>query len=105
MRSALACIVVLAAFAAGSAPAADPGAIERGLDLAGPDVRIANICLADAMAILKIPSVSIAVVERGRLDWARAYGDATPRTLYQAASMSKLVATGATARSTRSSVT
>ncbi len=67
----------------------------------GPAISRADVDLAEAMAILKIPSVSLAVIERGRLDFARAYGDASPRTLYQAASMSKLVAAAAALRLVR----
>ena len=99
MRAALACLIFLAtAFVSGRAAGADPAAIEHALDLAGPGVKVAGIGLTDAMAILKIPSVSVAVIEGGRLDFARAYGDASPRTLYQAASMSKLVAAVAALR-------
>jgi CubicO group peptidase (beta-lactamase class C family) len=96
LRAVLACLVFLLAM--GTAAGADPAAIERGLDLAGPGIRRAGVDLAEAMAILKIPSVSIAVIEGGRLGFARAYGDASPRTLYQAASMSKLVAAVAALR-------
>jgi CubicO group peptidase (beta-lactamase class C family) len=59
-----------------------------------------TVILAARMAELKVPGVSIAVFENGRLIWARAYGKAdasdgrpaTPDTLFQAASMSKAVA-------------
>ena len=36
--------------------------------------------------------MSIALIDHGELSWTRAFGDASTRTLYQAASMSKLVA-------------
>jgi CubicO group peptidase (beta-lactamase class C family) len=40
-----------------------------------------------------IPSVSLALIDQDRVDFARAYGDgATTETLYQAASLSKFVA-------------
>lgn len=53
--------------------------------------------LTDQMARYKVPAVSIAVINHGRLAWARAYGladiasgrRATPETLFQAASISK----------------
>ena len=53
--------------------------------------------LADRMAHYKVPAVSIAVIDHGRIAWARAYGladvrsgrRATPETLFQAASISK----------------
>lgn len=59
-----------------------------------------EVILAARMAELKVPGVSIAVFENGRLTWARAYGKAdasdgrpvTQDTLFQAASMSKAVA-------------
>ena len=44
------------------------------------------------MKALNIPSVSLALIDGGRIDFARAYGaSATPETLYQAASLSKFV--------------
>ena len=47
----------------------------------------------EALALLNIPSASIALIDEGRIAFARAYGkDATPDTLYQAASLSKFVA-------------
>jgi CubicO group peptidase (beta-lactamase class C family) len=54
--------------------------------------------LADRMAALGVPGVSIAVVEDGRVAWARGYGQTggggpvSPHTLFQAASLSKPVA-------------
>ena len=48
--------------------------------------------LAQRMSELKVPGVSIAVINGGKLEWARAYGTATPETLFQAASISKPVA-------------
>jgi len=61
-----------------------------------PDRRMA---LADRMAFHQVPAVSIAVIDNGRVEWARAYGvldaasgrPATPQTLFQAASISKAV--------------
>jgi CubicO group peptidase (beta-lactamase class C family) len=54
--------------------------------------------LADQMRDLHVPAVSIAVINDGRIEWARAYGvtriggpAATPDTLFQAASISKPV--------------
>jgi CubicO group peptidase (beta-lactamase class C family) len=59
--------------------------------------------LANAMALHHTPSVSIAVVDHGRILWAKAYGfadvaartPATTRTLYQAGSISKPVTASA----------
>jgi CubicO group peptidase (beta-lactamase class C family) len=54
--------------------------------------------LADRMAELKVPGVSIAVIHEGRIEWARGFGvtrgggpDVTEKTLFQAASISKPV--------------
>ena len=54
--------------------------------------------LADRMASLHVPGVSIAVIHDGRLEWARGFGVSriggpavTPNTLFQAASISKPV--------------
>src|SRR5690242_19192522 len=54
--------------------------------------------LAERMAQLKVPGVSIAVVHEGRIEWARGFGvtrvggpPVTPDTLFQAASISKPV--------------
>ena len=77
-----------------SAPAlaAEPTDIESNLTIAvgGTEKELA---LADAMATLNIPSVSLAFIDHDRIAWARAYGvGATPDTLFQAASLSKFVA-------------
>ena len=58
--------------------------------------------LVDRMHYYRVPAVSIAVVNNGRIEWARAYGvniagkdgtegaqSTTPTTLFQAASISK----------------
>jgi CubicO group peptidase (beta-lactamase class C family) len=54
--------------------------------------------IADRMAKLHVPGVSIAVIHDGKLDWARGFGVAqiggpavTPATLFQACSISKPV--------------
>ncbi len=54
--------------------------------------------LAQRMAELKVPGVSVAVIHKGRIDWARGFGmtgaDGTPvteNTLFQAASINKPV--------------
>jgi CubicO group peptidase (beta-lactamase class C family) len=62
--------------------------------------------LAVRMAELKVPGVSIAFIEDGKVKWTRAYGVAaaadprpvTPQTLFQAASMSKAFAATAVLR-------
>jgi CubicO group peptidase (beta-lactamase class C family) len=72
--------------------AAEPEAIESGLTIAGPD-GVQQVSLDQALALLNIASVSLALIDRGEIAFARAYGEgATPATLYQAASLSKFVA-------------
>ena len=76
----------------GAAIAAEPGAIERDLvvTVQGEEKRVD---IDAALTLLNVPSVSIALIDEGRIAFARAYGqDATPATLYQAASLSKFVA-------------
>jgi CubicO group peptidase (beta-lactamase class C family) len=58
-----------------------------------------TVSLADRMAALHVPGVSIAVIHDGKIEWARGFGVAkiggaslTPDTLFQAASISKPVA-------------
>lgn len=63
-----------------------------------------KMALRERMAFYQVPAVSIAVIDRGRIEWTRAYGmadvadrrPATTATLFQAASISKtLTALGA----------
>ena len=75
-----------------AAMAADASAIERDLvvTMQGEEKRAS---IDEALALLDIPSASIALIDEGRIAFARAYGkDASPATLYQAASLSKFVA-------------
>jgi hypothetical protein len=73
-----------------AAPAVEPEEIEQSLDLEAPRRLVS---LEEAMSILNVPSVSLALIEEDRVSFARAYGQgATPETLYQAASLSKFVA-------------
>jgi CubicO group peptidase (beta-lactamase class C family) len=76
------------AFAA-SARAVEPEDLESNLALAGSAKQLS---LGEAMAALKVPAASLAVIDRDRIEFARAYGAATPETLFQAASLSKFVA-------------
>src|SRR4029077_3270960 len=72
--------------------AAEPGAIERDL-VVGVQGEERHVTLDEALPLLNVPSVSIALIDEGRIASARAYGqDATPTTLYQAAALSKFVA-------------
>jgi len=69
---------------------------------AAPDTKT----LAERMAELKVPGVTVAFIENGKVKWARGYGVATagkpqpvtPDTLFQAASMSKALAAAAALR-------
>ncbi len=62
--------------------------------------------LADRMKFYSTPGISIAVIDKGRIEWARGYGvreiggseAVTPGTLFQAASISKPVAAVAALR-------
>jgi CubicO group peptidase (beta-lactamase class C family) len=60
--------------------------------------------LAERMAHHKVPAVSVALIDGGRLTWARAWGErapgmpATNETLFQAASISKPVSAAAMLR-------
>lgn len=73
--------------------------VEQGLSTpvvvkGAPDRRMR---LMDRMAFHRIPAVSIAVINNGHVEWARAYGEleaggkrpVTPETLFQAGSVSK----------------
>lgn len=82
-------------------------AVEHGL---APAVLIAGApterrSLTDEMARLHVPGVSIAVLQRGTIAWAKGYGvvsaggaPVTPDTIFQAASISKPVAAFAALR-------
>ncbi len=106
-------IVILAASVAASSassaaqseprtPEARAARVEKGLLppilIAGRPVSTSS--LAERMAALKVPGVSIAVINNGAIEWAKGYGVAeagtttavTPHTLFQAASISKPVA-------------
>ncbi|HEY5140556.1 MAG TPA: serine hydrolase domain-containing protein, partial [Methylococcales bacterium] len=57
---------------------------------------IAAMNILDRMKYYKIPGVSVAVIDNGKIDWAKGYGiketggndPITPETLFQAASIS-----------------
>jgi len=57
---------------------------------------VGTMSLAEQMAALHVPAVSVAAIRDGRIDWARAYGvvslggpPATTKTLFGAASIAK----------------
>jgi CubicO group peptidase (beta-lactamase class C family) len=63
------------------------------------DKPIAAMNILDRMKYYNVPGVSIAVIDNGKIDWAKGYGiketggndPVTPETLFQAASISKPV--------------
>ena len=72
--------------------AAEPGAIENDLVITVQGEE-RHVSLDEALKLLDIPSASLALIDEGRIAFASAYGkDATPDTVYQAASLSKFVA-------------
>ena len=72
----------VAAVPLSAALAVEPAKLEDGLDLEGPRRLVS---LEEAMAILNVPSVSLALMDSDRIVLARAYGQgATPETLYKA---------------------
>ncbi|MGB8710891.1 MAG: serine hydrolase domain-containing protein [Methyloceanibacter sp.] len=72
--------------------AAEPGAIENDLVITVQGEE-RHVSLGEALKLLDIPSASLALIDEGRIAFASAYGkDATPDTVYQAASLSKFVA-------------
>jgi len=76
------------------APAPESWApLERGLEIERPGGKgVERLDLKAAMKALKVPSLSIALIDGGRIAYAHAWGEATPQTLYQAGSLSKIVA-------------
>ena len=84
-------VVGAALFLSAPALAADPAELESKLTISVGGVE-RTLSLEDAKAALNIPSVSLALIDRDSIAFARAYGEnATPNTLYQAASLSKFV--------------
>ena len=97
------CTIVLCSLAA-QTPSAIEQRIQRIQDGIPPAVivkgePVATTKLADRMAALHVPGVSIAVIHDGKIEWARGFGvtriggpPVTADTLFQAASISKPVA-------------
>ena len=73
--------------------------VESGLVPAKADPNAPRAAIADRMAALKVPGVSVAVINDFKTEWAKGYGTADaetkepvgPATLFQAASISKPV--------------
>jgi CubicO group peptidase (beta-lactamase class C family) len=76
------------------------------MPLPGPQVAKTSATLAERMAEAKVPAVSIAFIEDGRIKWSRAYGtrtagltaDVDAQTRFQAASLSKALTAAAALR-------
>jgi CubicO group peptidase (beta-lactamase class C family) len=68
-------------------------ALQHGLDIHAPDgLVVQNADLAEAMRKLHIPSVDVALIkEKGNAALSHVFGTAPDQTIYQAASLSKLV--------------
>lgn len=105
----IAAILALAAPAIAKPSEKDQAAIaayETGLTVSGAPAGTGPQTLAARMAELKVPAVSIAFIEDGKVKWTRTYGVAeaggtravTPDTMFQAASMSKALAAAAALR-------
>ncbi|MXX77743.1 MAG: beta-lactamase family protein [Gemmatimonadales bacterium] len=116
MNAARAALIALTSFALACAPPSTPDrAVPEGVADASPQALVESslmptftvraepvvrTSLADRMAELAVPGVSVAVMIDGEIAWARGYGLAdiesgrpvTPNTLFQAASISKPVA-------------
>ncbi|HEY2358142.1 MAG TPA: serine hydrolase domain-containing protein [Phenylobacterium sp.] len=114
MKLAAAVLATLMALA-GAARAAEPSPVDQAA-ITALETRLSPMAvsaegsaprsLAVRMVELKIPGVSVAFIENGKVKWTRVYGVAaaggtkaiTPTTLFQAASMSKAFAATAVLR-------
>lgn len=97
------CTIILGTLAAQTPPTLEQR-IRRIVDEIPPSVIVkgepaSTTKLADRMAALHVPGVSIAFIHDGKVEWARGFGvtriggpPVTPDTLFQAASISKPVA-------------
>lgn len=103
----LACIGPLASPLSHADDSAAIARIEAGLRpaIALAQTPVKTESLQEAMARLKVPGLSVALIRDGKLAWTRGYGHAwtggpavTPETLFQAASISKPVAAMAALR-------
>jgi CubicO group peptidase (beta-lactamase class C family) len=111
IRHALAVALLAAPIPLSAQPVADSagmmrtvGALRPAVDVEGRPVQRGS--LAERMAHHRVPGVSIAVVDGGRIVWAGGFGvreaggadSVTASTLFQAASVSKVIAATATLR-------
>ncbi len=91
-------LFVNALFAQGQPQRLTPAAVVLTIDV-GPAAPALHVTLARMMGIFREPGLSVAVIEHGQLAWASGFGvtqagghiPVTPRTLFQAASISKPV--------------
>src|ERR1700676_867715 len=102
LTGATSCTIFLGALAA-QTPSALEERIQRIQDRIPPATLVKGepvptTKLAERMAALHVPGVSIAVIHDGKIEWARGFGvtreggpSVTPDTLFQAASISKPV--------------
>ena len=73
--------------------------LQRSLRILPPGAAAAQtLDLTEALRFLHIPSVSVALIEDGKLSWSRTFGTTATDKLYQAASLSKLVSAVAALR-------
>ena len=73
--------------------------LQRGLRILPPGAAASQtLDLVEALRFLHIPSVSVALIEDGKLLWSRTFGTTAIHKLYQAASLSKLVSAVAALR-------
>jgi CubicO group peptidase (beta-lactamase class C family) len=85
-------VIAIALVPGAPARATEPSELESNRTITVDGVA-KTLNLEAAMEALKIPSVSLALIDGDRIAFASAYGaSATPETLYQAASLSKFVA-------------
>lgn len=86
------CLASLLPSSLGGQPFSGAEEIEHGLLIVRPGaVTALRLDLPQALAALKVPSVSAALIDGGKLAWTHAWGGASAQTLYQAASLSKSV--------------
>ncbi|TLG78495.1 serine hydrolase domain-containing protein [Methylocystis sp. B8] len=78
---------------AGDALARDlsPAKIESALEISPPGASPRRLNLKEAMRALHVPALSVALIDGNRIAWTKTWGDATSQTMFQAASLSKLV--------------
>jgi len=103
LRKLLTLVSVLLYFSCAFGQTNKIAAFENGLtetkEIIFADSVVPSFNILDRMKFYKVPSVSIAVINNGKIEWAKAYGYAdvedkrlaNPTTLYQAASITKSV--------------